>query len=109
MELDLEPRTTQTAPETKHKMDGRLLLDVVVGESAVVFELFAGEDETLLVGRDAFLVLDFGLDIGDGVGWLDLERDGFACKGFHENLHVGCLWLYCIRDKLISVCRRLFK
>jgi hypothetical protein len=35
---------------------GGLLLDVVVGEGAAVFELLAGEDQTLLVGGDTLLV-----------------------------------------------------
>ena len=34
-------------------MQSRLLLDVVVGEGAAVLELLAGEDQALLVGRDA--------------------------------------------------------
>ena len=42
-------------------------LDVVVGKSAAIFELLAGEDETLLIGRDTLLVLDLGLDVLDGV------------------------------------------
>ena len=33
-------------------------LDVVVREGAAVFELLAGEDQALLVRRDAFFVLD---------------------------------------------------
>ena len=48
-------------------MKGGLLLDVVVRKGAAVFELFAGKDESLLIGRDAFLVLDLGLDVFDGV------------------------------------------
>ena len=44
-------------------MESRLLLDVVVGESATVLELLSSEDQTLLIGRDTFLVLDLGLDI----------------------------------------------
>ena len=46
-------------------MESGLLLDVVVGESAAIFELFAGEDEALLVRGDTLLVLDlllYGLD-----------------------------------------------
>jgi hypothetical protein len=34
----------------------RLLLDVVVGERAAVLELLAREDQTLLIGRDAYRV-----------------------------------------------------
>ena len=55
--------TTQTEDE----VEGALLLDVVVGEGAAVFELLPGEDQALLVRRDAFLVLDLALDIVDGV------------------------------------------
>ena len=68
-------------------MKRRLFLDVVVAQSAAVFELFASENEALLVGRDAFFVLDFGLDVLDGVARFDFEGDSFACEGLHEDLH----------------------
>ena len=38
-------------------MKGRLLLDVVVGEGASVLQLLAGENESLLVGRNSLFVL----------------------------------------------------
>ncbi len=44
-------------------MQRAVLLDVVVGESAAVLQLLAREDEALLVGGDALLVLDLGLDM----------------------------------------------
>jgi len=56
-----------TSTESKDQVKGGLLLDVVVRKGAAVFELFAGKDESLLIGRDAFLVLDLGLDVFDGV------------------------------------------
>ena len=68
-------------------MERRLLLDVVVRERAAVLELLAGKDQALLVRRDAFLVLDLGLDVFDGVGWLDVQGDGLACQCLNENLH----------------------
>ena len=37
--------------------------------------------------RDAFLVLDLGLHVLDGVRWLHLEGDGLTGEGFDENLH----------------------
>ena len=64
--------------EAEHKVEGRLLLDVVVRESAAVLELLAGEDQALLVGRDALLVLDLGLDVVNRVRRLNLEGDGLA-------------------------------
>jgi hypothetical protein len=42
-----------TTTETKDQVECGLLLDVVITESAAVLKLLAGEDETLLVGRDA--------------------------------------------------------
>ena len=38
-------------------MEGGLLLDVVVGQGAAILELLAREDQALLVGGDALLVL----------------------------------------------------
>jgi hypothetical protein len=67
-----------TATKTEDKVESRLLLDVVVGESATVLKLLAREDQTLLVGRNALLVLDLGLDIVDGVGGFNLKSDGLA-------------------------------
>lgn len=65
-------------------MKGGLLLNVIVGEGATILELFAGENETLLVGRDTFLVLDLGLYIVDRIGRFDLQSDGLAREGFDD-------------------------
>ena len=65
----------------------RTLLDVVVGEGTAILKLLSSEDQALLVGRDALLVLDLGLDIVDGVRGLHLEGDGFAREGLDEDLH----------------------
>jgi hypothetical protein len=98
------------ATKTEDKVKGRLLLDIVVRESAAVFELFAGEDKTLLVGWDALLVLNLGLDVVDSVGGLDLQGDGLSGECLNEDLlrwvsnnskaswspatylHGGCVW-----------------
>ena len=89
-------------------MKSRLLLDVVVAQSATILELLAGEDQALLVGGNAIgprtvstvalhvsysyaplLVLDLGLDIVDGVRRLDLKGDGFAREAVNE-VSFGC-------------------
>ncbi len=75
-------------------MERRLLLDVVVGQRAPVFELLAREDQPLLVGRDALLVLDLGLHVLDRVARLDLERDRFASQRLHEDLHLGLAFFF---------------
>jgi hypothetical protein len=53
--------------EAENQVESRLLLDVVVTQSAAVFELLAGEDEALLVWGNAFFVLDLSLDVLNGV------------------------------------------
>jgi len=39
-----ERRLDDTSSETKHQMEGRLLLDVIVREGSTVFELLSGKD-----------------------------------------------------------------
>ena len=70
-------------------MQRAVLLDVVVRESAVIDKLLAGEDEALLVGGDAFFVLDLGLDGVDGVGALRHEGDVFAGQSPDKDLHAA--------------------
>ena len=67
--------------QAQHEVQRGLLLDVVIREGASVLELLPGEDETLLIGGDALLVLDLRLDVVDGVRRLDIEGDGLACFG----------------------------
>ena len=78
--------------ETEDEVKSGLLLDVVVRESATVLKLLASENETLLIGRNSFLVLDLGLDVVDGVRGLDFEGDGLASEGLDENLHGVGMW-----------------
>jgi len=45
-----------TTTEAQDQVESTLLLDVVVGQGAAILELLAGEDQALLVWRNAFLV-----------------------------------------------------
>merc|ERR1712193_450728 len=78
-----------TSPESEHKMESALLLDVVVGESSSVLQLLASEDQPLLIWGDSLLVLDLSLDVLNGVRGLDLEGDGLASQGLDEDLHAS--------------------
>jgi len=68
-------------------MESRLLLDVVIGQSTTVFQLLASKDQTLLIGWDTFLVLDFRFDIFNGVTWFNFKGDGLPSESFDKNLH----------------------
>ena len=63
------------------------LLDIVVREGTAILKLLSSKDQTLLIWGNSLLVLDFGLDILNSIGSFDLESDGLARKGLHENLH----------------------
>lgn len=80
-----------TTTQAQHQMQGGLLLDVVVRKGTTILQLLAGEDQTLLIRGDSFLILDLGLDILDSIGRLDLKGYGLTRKGFDKDLHPGCL------------------
>jgi hypothetical protein len=48
--------------ESEHKVQGGLLLDVVVTQSAAIFQLFSRKNEALLIRGDAFLILNLPLN-----------------------------------------------
>jgi len=82
-------------------MEGRLLLDIVVRQSPSIFQLFSGKDEPLLVWRNAFFVLDFGLDILDGVRSLNLQGDGLSGQRFDKDLHTSTEPKYQMEGRLL--------
>ena len=78
-----------TSSKSEDEMEGGLLLDVVVGEGSSILELLTGEDKSLLIRWDSLLVLDLGLDVLNGVRWLNLEGDGLSSEGLDEDLHTS--------------------
>jgi len=84
----LERGFDDTTTETEDEMEGRFLLNIVVGEGSSILKLLSSKDQSLLVGGNAFLVLDLRLDIVDRVGGLDLKGDSLAGEGLYEDLHL---------------------
>jgi len=78
--VDLFLPLLSSSTETEYQVKGRLLLDIVIRESASILKLLPSKDETLLIGRDSFLVLDLGLDIVNCIRGLNIKRDGLACQ-----------------------------
>uniref|UniRef100_A0A8I5NFK9 Uncharacterized protein n=1 Tax=Papio anubis TaxID=9555 RepID=A0A8I5NFK9_PAPAN len=58
-------------------------------QSTSIFQLLASKDQSLLIRRNSFLILDLGLYILYRIRGFSLEGDGLLRKGFHENLHFG--------------------
>jgi hypothetical protein len=76
-------------------MQRGFLLDVVVVEGALVVQLFARVDESLLVRGDALFVENFFLERLHAVGGFDVDGDGFARERFYEYLHFSERFTYC--------------
>ena len=76
-----------TTTETKDQVKGGFLLNVVIGQGAAILQLLPSKNKTLLVGRNALLVLNLGFDIINGVGGLHLEGDCLARQCLHKDLH----------------------
>merc|ERR1712182_68790 len=68
-------------------MQSGLFLDIIIRQRTTVFKLFPSKDETLLIGRNTFLVLYLGFHVIDRVARLDVQGDGFAGQSLHEDLH----------------------
>merc|ERR1719210_135320 len=75
--------------QSQDKVEGGLLLDIVVAQSSTVLQLFTGKDQTLLVWRNSFLILDLSLHVLDRIRRLHLKSDGFASKSFDKYLHAS--------------------
>merc|ERR1719169_185555 len=73
--------------QAQNQVQSRLFLDVVIRQSTAVLQLLASKNQTLLIGGNAFLVLNFGLHVFNGVGSLHIKGDGLASQSFNENLH----------------------
>ena len=76
--VDLLLSLLTTTSQSQHQVQSRFLLDVVVRKGSTIFQLLTSKNQTLLVWRNSFLVLDLGLDVVDGIGRLHLEGDGLT-------------------------------
>lgn len=73
-------------------MDGVFFSNVIVREGPLLIELFSSEDESLLVGWDALLVVDMLFERENGIGWLNVDGHGPSSESLHEYLH-HCLFI----------------
>merc|ERR1711907_705996 len=76
-----------TSSKSEDQVKGGFLLDVVVRKSSSILKLFSSEDESLLIWRNTFLILDLCFDVLNGVSWLNIKGDGFTSEGLDEDLH----------------------
>merc|ERR1719487_803969 len=68
-------------------MQSTFFLDVVIGQGATIFQLFACEDQPLLVGRDSLFVLYLSFYVVNRVASLHVKGNRLAGQGLDEDLH----------------------
>merc|ERR1719334_1090597 len=78
-----------TSSQSQYKVEGRLLLDVVVRQSSAIFQLLSSKDQSLLIRWDTFFVLNLCLHILNGVRRFNLQSDGLASESLDEDLHTS--------------------
>jgi hypothetical protein len=67
-----------SSAKPQDQVQSGFFLNVVVTQSAAILKLLSCKDQTLLIRRNSFLVLDFCLDIINSVTGLHIQRDGLA-------------------------------
>jgi len=84
----MEDRNLKCATsQPQNQVKSGFFLDVIVTQGTAIFQLFTSKDQTLLVWRNAFFVLDLGLHILNGVALFHFKGDCLSCECFDENLH----------------------
>ncbi|CAL6077554.1 Conserved_hypothetical protein [Hexamita inflata] len=78
-------------------------MDVVVGQNTSIVELLSGENETLLVWRDGFFVLNLTLQVLNSVSRLHVESDDFLCQSFQIFLVSNKFMRNCFKTILTKI------
>jgi len=69
-----------TTSKSKNKMESRFLLDIIISKSSTIFQLLTSKDQTLLVRRNTFLILNFLLDILNGITGFNIQSNSFTSQ-----------------------------
>jgi hypothetical protein len=78
---------SETTTEAQYQMQSGFFLDVIVRECSPVFQLLAGESQSLLIRWDTFFVLDLLLDVHDRVARLHIQSNRLTSQRLYEDLH----------------------
>jgi len=70
-------------------VESQVLLNVMVQPGAAVLKLLTGQDEALLIGRNALLVLNLCFDVVNCIEIFDLKGDCLAHEGLYKENFVG--------------------
>ena len=86
--VDLLLSLLRTTTQSQNKMKSRFLLNVVIRERSSIFQLLSSKDQTLLIRRNSFLILDLLFDIINRIRWFHIKSDGLSGECLHKDLHL---------------------
>ena len=98
--VDFSVATAETSRNMQE--ESRLHLNVVIRDHTFILEQLTEKDESQLISGNAFLVLNFGLDVLYRVGTLDVEGDCLAGESLNENLHFALFVLVLINNSRLG-------
>jgi hypothetical protein len=81
--------TSEASSKSQDQMESGFFLNIVVREGSSVFQLLSGEDESLLIWGDSFLVLDLSLHVLNGVRSLNIKSNGLSSQSLDKDLHAS--------------------
>ncbi|KAL5709441.1 hypothetical protein ACHQM5_020132 [Ranunculus cassubicifolius] len=90
-----------TTTKAEHKVQSRLLLNVIISKGTSIFQLFPGKDEPLLIRWNPLLILNLGLDIINRVRALNLQCNSLPCQSLDKNLHTPSKTQYQVQSRLL--------
>merc|ERR1719400_1000970 len=76
-----------SSSQSKHQVQRRLLLDVVIRQSPSILQLLPSEDQSLLLRWDSLFILNLGLHVLDGIIWFHIQRDRLSRQRLDKYLH----------------------
>merc|ERR1712173_446410 len=76
-----------SSSQSKHQVQRRLLLDVVIRQSPSILQLLSSEDQSLLLRWDSLFILNLGLHVLDGIIWFHIQRNSLSRQRLDKDLH----------------------
>ena len=80
--------------KSENKMDGGILVDVIILNSPAIFKLLTSKDESLLISRNTLLVMNLILQAFNAVLGAAVQSDGLASQSFNKELHFECFVIF---------------
>merc|ERR1719414_2214383 len=82
-------------------MKCRFFLNIIVRQSAPIFQLLSSKDETLLIWWYTFLVLNLCFHIFDSVGGFNFKSNCLSSQSFDKNLHSSPETKYEVKSRFL--------